>query len=137
MEDCDNMRAELARVTKERDELLRWKRWAAAREAVAIGRRATVSQELDAEEWHRVMKRYGVRLRIARMHAGMLFSDVQAALGIAPAALSGVELGREPPFDVETTRRLCKFIGTDPAPLIKASAEAMRVVVELTDEVKP
>jgi hypothetical protein len=137
MNDTD-LRAELARVTKERDELLRWKRWTVAREMVLVmGKSMNREDREQSVRWHFALTRYGVSLRCERQGARLVMSVVQDKLGIPAARLSGVELSREPPLSSAMTRRLCRLIGVDPKPLLRERADALRAMMKLAGSVRP
>lgn len=132
MMDYAEMQAALARMAAEKNELLLWKRWTTALDMVVMASKSmTLEDRQRATVWHFAMTRYGCSLRYARQEANLTMGDVQDKLGIQVTQLSGVERGREPPFDAATTRRLCALIGVDPEPLLREAEKAVRVMLEL------
>lgn len=139
-EKTEGLRAELAVLRAERGALLRWKRWTVAQEMLRRGRASLRSYREEEELYREVdtLLAYGRLLRRVRTRGDTptLMSEVQAVLDIDPLILSGVELGREPPFDDETTKKLCAMAVADPAPLLDAAERANKLVLELTKGVK-
>ena len=137
-DDIEKLRDELMALREELDALLRWKQWTLVCEMVLwMSRTMSPDDWKRASAWQLALTRYGDRMRALRQQAGATLGDVQDKLGISPDRLSGVERGREPPFDETTTRRLCSVIGADPQPLIEAAAEATRVMIELAGGAGP
>lgn len=130
--DYSEMQTALARMAAEKNELLRWKRWRIALDMALMASKSTNLEDRQrATEWHFAMHRYGYSLRYERQKAEVTIVEVQDKLGISATHLSDVELSCEPPFDDETTYRLCWLIGADPASLLLEASEARRVMLEL------
>lgn len=129
---------ELARVTAERDALLLWKQWTIARElTLRASKSLDLAERQRASQWHFAMTTYGLRLRRMRSNADITMADVRDKLGISVERLSGVELGREPPFNEETNARLCKLITADESSLLGSAMDAFDAMAELAGNVKP
>lgn len=129
-ENDDRFMRERDEARAERDALLRSKRWSAALKNADAGTSAC----FDAAVLEQTMERgeklhaYGKRLRALRTDAEVTMGDLADYLGVTVPFLSDVERGREPPFDEETTRKICARIGIEADELL-AAAEAAEAVL--------
>lgn len=128
------LHARVAEVERERDEARRVAQW-----SETLGTVDTASSYVPFAVYEAVrnaavaLREYGRLLRSARTSVTISGSIVTmhqcaALVGCAVADYSAVEMGRRPPFDEATTRRLCAFLGCDPQPLLDAAARAEEVL---------
>lgn len=132
----DAYERELAMVTRERDDLARWKRWRLVADTMALTMDdldETLGAANDARR--EAFYGYGKLLRATRTagHERLdvevrLMGETAARIGMRVADYSAVERGKSPPFPDDVTRRLCSWFGCDPQPLLDAAARAEKVL---------
>ncbi len=71
---------------------------------------------------------YGTLLNQSIIQARRIPSGLAAEVRVESSILRLVVEGRRPPFDEETTRRICGLLKCDPQPLLDARAKALEVV---------
>lgn len=129
---CAAYEAQLAEVTRERDALARDLRFVEKRQAVRAAhefmRELACGDAAVSAAAERAYDDYGGMLRERRLDTAWGPSDVAEACGLTADALCAVEQCRRPPFDDDTTRRLCAWLGCDPQPLLDAAARAEEVL---------
>lgn len=128
------LRDVLAQTERERDALLREKRWRECWEHLHGSSADLDTKSAARRETQRIALRgYGQLLRAVRSavlvegrYVTML--DAARAIGCSVPTLSDVERSKAPPFDDATTRKLCAYLGCDPAPLLAAAARCEGVL---------